>query len=320
MRSIIPSALHVDAIGVPGLKLLIVNNTSSGYGEGAIYDFIRMVASDGDEHCVRYTDGTTEIATMLDDAGRYDAVVAAGGDGTIAAVSYALANTGIPILPFPAGTGNLLANNLFAPYEPYALAKMTRALNTLDFDLGEIEIMDERHGFGIMAGAGYDATIMHDAQPAKKTLGPIAYFQAALTNITPQVSHITLRVDGETIETEGLGILLVNFPRIQFEIPLTHGTDARDGSFDIAILKAENAFGLIPALIAGILDRDGNNPDRTHSVEIHRGRVVEAYADPPLHIQFDGEVPGFTTPFKARILDKAARFIVSDTAIKEFSR
>ena len=301
------------------MKLLIVNNTSSGYGDGAIYDYVRMIAEDGDEHCIRYTDGTTDIASMLDDADRFDAVVAAGGDGTIAAISYALAHTGIPILPFPAGTGNLLANNLLAPYEPHALAKMTRFMRTLDFDLGEIVIAGERHGFGIMAGAGYDAAIMHDAQPAKKALGPIAYFQAALTNPTPQKSRIKLIIDGKTIESEGVGILLVNFPRIQFEIPITHGTDARDGAFDIAILKAENAFGLIPALIAGIMDRDGSRPGRTDSVEIHRGRIVEAYADPPLNIQYDGEVPGLTTPFTARILDGAARFIVSDAAFKEFS-
>jgi len=301
------------------MKLLIVNNTSSGYGDGAIYDYIRMVSSDGDEHCLRFTDGTTDVADLLFDADRFDAVVVSGGDGTIAAVSYALANTGIPIMPFPAGTGNLLANNLLSPYEPHALAKMTREMKTLDFDLGEIEIDGERHGFGIMAGAGYDAAIMHDAQPAKKTLGAIAYFQAAIANTMPQKSKIRLVIDGSVIETEGLGILLVNFSRIQFEIPLTHGTDARDGAFDIAILKAENAFGLIPAFIAGILDRDGGMPSRTDSVEIHRGRVVEAYADPPLQIQYDGEVPGCMTPFNARILDKAARFILSDAAIEEFS-
>ena len=300
------------------MKLLIVNNTSSGYGDGAIYDYVRMVAGDGDEHCIRFTDGTTDVSDLVRDAVRFDAVVVSGGDGTIAAVSYALANTGIPILPFPAGTGNLLANNLYAPYEPHALAKMTKEMSTLDFDLGEIEVSGTRRGFGIMAGAGYDATIMHDAKPAKKTLGAIAYFQAAITNAMPQKSHIRLTVDDRTIETEGLGILIVNFPRIQFEIPLTHGTDARDGAFDVAILKAENAFGLIPAFIAGIMDRDGSRPDRPESVEILRGRRVEAYADPPLHIQYDGEVPGFTTPFKARILDKAARFIVSDMALKEY--
>lgn len=301
------------------MKLLIVNNTSSGYGDGAIYDYVRIVSSDGDEHCIRYTDGTTEIASLLYDADRFDVVVAAGGDGTIAAVAYALANTGIPILPFPAGTGNLLTTNLFSPIEPFALANMTREQNTLDFDLGEIEVAGNRYGFGIMAGAGYDAAIMHDAQAAKKTLGPIAYFQAAISNTNPQVSQIKLDIDGQVIETEGLGILLVNFPRIQFDIPLTHGTDARDGSFDIAILKAENAFGLIPAFIAGILDRDGNVPGRTDSVEIHSGRIVHAEADPPLDIQYDGEVPGFTTPFSARILDKAARFILSDAALTRFS-
>lgn len=301
------------------MRLLIVNNTSSGYGDGSIYDYIRMVASDGDTHCIRYTDGTTDIQSLLGDASRFDAVVAAGGDGTVAAVAYALAGTGIPILPFPAGTGNLLANNLLAPYEPHALAKMTREMNTLDFDLGEIVAGGTVHGFGIMAGAGYDATIMHDAQPAKKTLGPIAYFQAAFANPTPQKSHIRLIIDGEMVETEGLGVLLVNFPRIQFEIPLTHGTDARDGSFDIAILKAENAFGLIPAFIAGILDRDGSQPNRTDSVEIHSGRTVEVHADPPFEIQYDGEVPGLTTPFTARILDGAAHFIVSDAALREFA-
>ncbi len=301
------------------MKLLIVNNTSSGYGDGAIYDYIRMVSSDGDQHCLRFTDGTTDVSRLVADAHRFDAVVVSGGDGTIAAVSYALANTGVPIMPFPAGTGNLLANNLLSPYEPHALAKMTHAMNTLDFDLGEIEVLGERHGFGIMAGAGYDAAIMHDAQPAKKTLGPIAYFQAAISNTTPQKSRIRLVIDGQTIETEGLGVLLVNFSRIQFEIPITHGTDARDGAFDIAILKAENAFGLIPAFIAGILDRDGGMPGRTDSVETLRGRYVEAYADPPLQIQYDGEVPGYTTPFKARILDKAARFILSDAAMEEFS-
>ena len=302
------------------MRLLVINNLSSGYGDGAVYDYLRMLAQDGDELCIRCTDGTTEIASLLDSAVLFDAVIAAGGDGTIAAVSYALAGTGIPILPFPAGTGNLLATNLHSPLEPHALANVTRSMKTLDFDLGEIEAGGRRYGFSIMAGAGYDATIMHNAKPAKKTLGPIAYFQAAIANATPQKSKITLVIDGDTVETEGLGILLVNFSRIQFDIPITHGADARDGTFDIAILKAENAFGLIPAFVAATLDRDGVHPDRTDSLEIHRGRVVEAYADPPLEIQYDGEAIGITTPFAARVLGGAARFIISDQACEAFLR
>lgn len=302
------------------MKLLIINNIAAGIGDGAIYDYLRMVSQDGDEHVIRCTDGTTDVASLVEDAHTFDAVVVAGGDGTIATIAYMLAHTGIPILPFPAGTANLLANNLLSPYEPHALARMTREMNTLDFDLGEIEAGDARFGFGIMAGAGYDATIMHDAQPGKKLFGALAYFGAAVSNPTPQKSMIRLVIDGKTIESEGLGILLVNFSRIQFEIPLTHGSEPRDGAFDVAILKAENAFGLIPALIAGIRDRDGEFADRTDSMEIHTGRVIEAYADPPMQIQYDGEVPGLTTPFTARVLDGAARFILSGAGIEAFEK
>ena len=302
------------------VKLLVVNNIAAGIGDGSIYDYLRALVQDGDEVCMRCTDGTTDIAEMLADAANYDAVVISGGDGTVSTACYALANTGVPILPFPAGTANLLANNLKSPYEHPALAKMTRAMQTLDFDLGEIEVDGQKFGFSIMAGAGYDATIMHDAQPAKKFLGWLAYFQAAVANPKPQVSHIVLNIDGNTVESDGLGILLVNFSQIQFDISVTHGNEPRDGTLDIVILKAENAFELIPALIAGLLDRDGEFPDRSDSMEIHRGRVVEAYADPPLQIQYDGEVPGLTTPFKARTLGGAARFILSDAGYEAFSK
>lgn len=302
------------------MRLLIINNMSSGFNDGAIYDYIRMVASDNDDFRIRYTDGTTNIADLLDDVSHYDVVVAAGGDGTIASVSYALAHTGIPILPFPAGTGNLLATNLKSPIEPIALARMTKEMKTIDFDMGELLINESKYGFSIMAGAGYDATIMSHARPRKKKLGPLSYFQAALSNVAPQKSRIILTIDGKRIESEGLGFLIINFSRIQFDIPITPNNNAQDGLFDIAILKAENAFELIPALIAGILDREGYHPDRTDSVEIYQGKHIIAHAYPPFKIQFDGEVPELETPVEAHILESATRYIVCDNAYEEFTR
>ena len=300
------------------LKLLVVNSTSAGYGEGAIYDYLRMLLQDGDEAVVRCTDGSTPAASLLEGVDEFDMVVVSGGDGTVSSVSYALAGSGIPILPFPAGTANLLVSNLHLPYEPHALARVTRYMRTFDFDLGEIEAGGKKYGFEIMAGAGYDAAIMSGAQPAKKKLGPIAYFQAALANTRPKQSHLKVVIDGETHECKGLGVLFVNFSHIQFEIPVTHDTDARDGLFDVVILKASNAFELLPAVIGALRDRDGEYPDRSESMEVYRGREIEVFADPPLVMQFDGEVPGVSTPFKVRVLDKAARFVLSDEGIKAF--
>ena len=294
------------------MKLLVINNLASGFGEGSVYDFIRSFARDGDEVCVRSTDGTTDVRDLMGDAEAFDAVVASGGDGTVATVSYRLANTGVPILPFPAGTANLLAANLASPMEPHALAKLVREERTLDFDLGEIEVDGHRFGFGIMAGAGYDAAIMHGAAPAKRLLGPMAYFSAALANPLPQTSKFKLDLDGEHVESEGLGILLVNFSKIQFDITVTHENEPRDGVFDVVVLKAQNAFELIPALLAGLLDRGGDFPERTGSLEIHRAREVRVEADPPMEVQYDGEATNLTTPFTAHIMRRAARFFVSE--------
>ena len=294
------------------MKLLVIYNLASGFGEGSVYDFIRSFARDGDEVCVRSTDGTTDVRDLLGDAEAFDAVVASGGDGTVATVSYRLANTGVPILPFPAGTANLLAANLASPMEPHALAKLVREERTLDFDLGEIEVDGHRFGFGIMAGAGYDAAIMHGAEAGKRLFGPMAYLSAAIANPMPQKSHFILDLDGERLESDGLGILHVNFSKIQFDITVTHDNEPRDGVFDVVVLKAQNAFELIPALLAGLLDRGGDFPDRTGSLEIHRAREVRVEADPPMEVQYDGEATNLTTPFTAHIMRRAARFFVSE--------
>uniref|UniRef100_UPI0028E1F7D0 diacylglycerol/lipid kinase family protein n=1 Tax=Slackia exigua TaxID=84109 RepID=UPI0028E1F7D0 len=162
------------------MKILIINNLASGQYDTAIYDFIRSAARDGDEICLRNTDGTTPISALVEDARTFDRVVAAGGDGTVACVMYALRYSGIPVLPFPSGTANLLSMNLQNPEEPHALAALLRDGRILDFDMGEISTENDSRGFAIMAGSGYDATLM----------------------ATPQRSDIKLTIDGVSYETK----------------------------------------------------------------------------------------------------------------------
>lgn len=302
------------------MKLLIINNLSSGYQEGAIYDFIRSFSKDSDEIILRCTDGTTDLRMLMQDAQSFDAIVVSGGDGSLATASYFLANTGIPIVPFPAGTANLLCSNLALPNEPHALAEMVRAGKTLDFDIAEIRAGGQIFGFNLMAGAGYDATIMKQAVPAKPILGQVAYFTAAATNIIPQVAHFKLTLDNQVIESDGVGVLLINHSKIQFDIPLAHDTNPRDGMLDVAILKTETAFGLLPALGAALLDRNGEFPGRSSHIEVHRSQRVLVESDPVLAIEFDGEPLNCTTPLEARILPGAARFIVSPEALRLYEQ
>ncbi len=126
------------------MKLLIINNIASGYGEGSVYDFIRAFARENDEIVVRNVIHTTDMIRHLQDAKDFDMVVAAGDDDTISKISFFLADTQIPILPYPSGTANLIAQNLFLPNEPHALAKMARECKTLNFDVGELTVGGQR--------------------------------------------------------------------------------------------------------------------------------------------------------------------------------
>lgn len=301
------------------MKVLVIHNIGSGHGAGAIYDFIRSYAEDGDTITLRTFNGSTPFSKLLEDAPDYDFVVASGGDGTIAAVTYELRYSDIPILPFPSGTANLLAMNLSSPNEPHALCKVADQAQTMYFDLGEIETADGSVGFTIMAGCGYDEIIMRLASQHKQVLGPIAYFHAAFTNPVPPHSRFTLTIDGKRIESAGIGVVFTNFSRIQFDLMVSDQNLPQDGLLDIVIIKTNTALELLPTLFAKAVDHSGNLANKIGSLEVYRGREVTIEADPEMFMEYDGEPTRMHTPFTVRCLPQAARYIVSEECIHYFS-
>ena len=297
------------------VRVLVIDNLRSGLQDGAIHDFIRRFLRDGDEVTIRSTAGEARIEDMLGDASSYNLIVASGGDSTIASVCYQLRHSKIPVLAFPAGNSNLIATNLNQAEEPLALAAMARQLVSADFDLGVLtaqEQPDVNLGFAVMAGAGYDASIMRKSEKLKGQLGPMAYVASALTNPMPTVARFTITLDNEVLEVDGIAVLIINFAEIFPDFSITHGNDARDGLFEVVVLKPHSAVELLPAIFAAFLDSMGNFPGRFDALEIRRSAGVRVEADPPLTIQCDGEVKDSTTPFEAHILPAAARFVVTE--------
>ena len=82
-----------------------------------------------------------------------------------------------------------------------------------------------------------------------------------------------------------MGILIVNFSKIQFDISVTNKNSPRDGMLDIVVLKAGNAFGLLPALFARAIDHEGNFKDSPETIETFQAREVVVEADPPMQIR-----------------------------------
>lgn len=297
------------------MRVLVIVNSGSGGGDVGLYDFLRLVGAHGDEVVLRYASAERRIESLLEDAKLFDTVVAVGGDGTASAVCYALRYSGVPILIYPGGTANLLAMTLGMPLEPPALAQVLIDGVPLAFDIGELETTGEDgeqfvSGFTNFAGAGYDATIMDSAQSLKSTFGAAAYLIAAVGNLAPTVARFTLCIDDERIETEGIAVLLVNFGRIQFDLPVTHGSDPADGRFEVAVVRTKNVVGLLPAVAAAMLDMLGDHPDRSPSLDVYTASTVRVESDPNMLMQYDGDVMETMTPFTARVLPCAATLLI----------
>lgn len=300
------------------MRILVIHNLKSGASSDEVYGFIRAFAADGDEVVIRTTAGETLLEELVHDCLEFDTIVASGGDGTAGAVTYAVRNSGIPVLIFPSGTANLLAMNLDNGSEPVLLARTVKEGASLPFDLGEIEYQSEdgtllRKGFILNAGAGYDAKIIADSEKTKETLGVLSYFAAALANPNPTITHFTLTIDGEKHEIDGIAVLLLNFSRLNFELPVVPDGDPRDGKFDIAVIKAGSTVQLLPTLISAILDRSIGFADRPQ-LDMFRGAEITVEADPPVTLQFDGDLANATTPLTARVLHRSVDLLINPTS------
>jgi diacylglycerol kinase family enzyme len=310
------------------LRILLVNNLKSGQGDAGLYDYVRELSLAGAELTMRPITPDGGLERALRDAEDHDRVVAAGGDGTVSSAAHLLRGTGIPILPYPAGTANLIARNLKVPSDPVRLAEATLRGRVMRTDLGELTYeppppelpVDRRRrprngrklriGFTGMAGAGFDAEIMEGAEKLKDVLGAGAYLVAAMQNVEPTVAAITMELDGRRIETEGSGVLLVNFGTIQFDLSVTHDSDGADGLFEVVVFKTRHVTDLLPVVMAAMLDNIVDFPDRSRAMDTYRARRIEVRTEPGLPLQSDGDPLGASSPFSARVLPLAATWVV----------
>lgn len=263
----------------------------------------------GDEVVMRTTQPGRPVEELLGDAPSFDAVVASGGDGTVAGIAYAMRGSNVPVLVFPSGTANLLANNIGNASDPPALARTLREGIRVNLDLCELEYRDasgaiQKRGFLNMAGAGYDASIMQGSMGLKALFGQFSYYLAALGNLDPGSARLKLTVDDETIEAEGICVLVANWAAVNPGLELIPGSSPVDGLLDVALLAARNGVELLPAVLGSVFLH--GNSDGYPNVVFYHGRSVALECDPPFPMQYDGEVvENATTPFKARVLPGA---------------
>ncbi|HEX5727110.1 MAG TPA: diacylglycerol kinase family protein, partial [Longimicrobiaceae bacterium] len=239
----------------------------------------------------------------------YRAVVAVGGDGTVAEVITGLAGTGVPLGIIPKGTGNQVACNLGIPRAAEGAVEVAVNGAVQAIDLGRLA--DGRY-FAVAAGAGWDAEVLAIAtRELKDRWGFGAYVYAGLrvgVSSVPALYRIT--ADGRCLEVKAAMVLVANMGQIAGALPslpvrVGPAVSFHDGKLDVCIFAPRTLAGA-----AAVFWRMARGRyEGTDRMLFLQAEEVLVEADPAVITEIDGEVIG-QTPLSARAVPGGIHVLV----------
>lgn len=183
-----------------------------------------------------------------------DAVLVAGGDGTVRAVSEGMSGSEVPLTIVPSGTGNLLARNLRLPLDDQtAMVAATFDGDTVAIDVGFAKVRRPdgemaEHAFVVMGGIGLDAAmIANTSGDLKKKVGWVAYVDgAARSLVKAKPFPVMYQVPGHRMHrSQAQSVLIANCGSLPAGLELIPEASFTDGQLDIAVFQPKNPLGWI---------------------------------------------------------------------------
>lgn len=239
----------------------------------------------------------------------YRAVVAVGGDGTVAEVITGLVGTGVPVGIIPKGTGNQVALNLGIPRSIEDAVEVVVNGRLMPIDLGQ---MCGGRYFAMSAGTGWHANMMVVATRERKDRwGFGAYVYAALkVAASPPAARYRITADGEVLEVDASMVLAANMGRVvinprTFSFSLAPGSTYSDGKLDVCVFAPRTATHAARMLWRMYRERFAGD----ERMIFLQAREVSVESDPTVVTEADGELLG-ETPLRARVVSGGIRVLV----------
>lgn len=247
-----------------------------------------------------------EIARQAVDRGA-DLILVAGGDGTINEAVNGMANSDVPLGILPAGTANVLANELGIG------GNMERAAAVLGHAIPERVALglltneeDVRRYFLLMAGVGLDADIVfHLNQRVKQVLGKGAYWIGGFSKVGQRIPEFNVRTGGRQYRASFA--LLSRVRNYGGDLEIAPTISMLDDEFELVLFEGESSLGFLKYMLAVVAHRQ----QAMRGITILRTRQVEfsAPTGSPIHVQVDGEYAG-VVPARVELVSSALTLLV----------
>lgn len=273
-------------------RVLVIHNPTAGRRRPQVLAaVVRALEGQGATCRLRPTTRAGDAVAFAAGAERaeWDVVVAAGGDGTINEVANGLlmAADPPPLAVIPLGTANVLAIELGLPAGPEALAQVIATGAETALHPG----MAGGRGFLLMAGAGFDACVVHGVgRRLKRLLGKGAYVVQTLVEALrwrwpplrivadgreytahmavackgryyggPHVAAPGARLDGDSLELllfHGRGLRA----QMRYALALLRGTVARQSDVTVVTARQVSITAAVPVPVQIDGDDGGSLP------------------------------------------------------------
>ena len=230
-------------------------------------------------------DGAETLA--LKNAGKYDIVVACGGDGTVNQVINGVvkskANSVVAILPF--GTGNDIARTLNISQDLDKAIDSILRLNITNYDL----MCDGSHYITSSLATGYLTSVTYStSNKAKKRMGRFAYFLSCFKYMFKfKTLPITITCDGERIHNKFVFFMLLNTSGVG-GFSINEKDDFCNGKVKMLLIQKSKFLGSFFAFVK-LFTRGINSVKKSKLVTIKDIKDVEIENHSNSPFTMDGE-------------------------------
>jgi YegS/Rv2252/BmrU family lipid kinase len=244
-------------------------------------------------------------AAIIAMAGTFDAILVAGGDGTLSETAHGLATSDaarLPALAFlPLGTANVMAHEIGLPTDPAKAAAVAARLRTIEMKLAQA---NGRH-FLLMAGAGFDAHVVRNVKSAvKKRWGKLAYV-AEMVRQLGMFPFGRYRVTIDGVEHDAASVVASRGRLYGGRFVLAPAADLSAPALQVCLFHKGGRGGVLLYAIAlglGLLPR-------APGFEIVTGKRVTVGGIDGEPVQADGDSIA-SLPLEIAMTDKSLRLVV----------
>lgn len=261
------------------MRVALFHNEDAGDGT-SLHEISALLERHG-HHLVHIVDNEWAAEQVLEK--RADLVVAAGGDGTVAAAARVLAGRTIPLAILPLGTANNIAKSLCCEGPTEALIEGWDHAQPQPLDLGTARgewgerVFFESVGAGLIPAGIAAAKTSQDGSATSKPEDAVRIFRDALARLEPRRWTITL--DGVATTGEFLLVEVLNMPSIGPNLVLSQEANPCDGFFSVVIATTRDRDLLDEYLVHRI--EGGEQP---LSLPAHRARRVDILGWSDVHV------------------------------------